>query len=861
MYHNTDCLDGEHKRTEGEAMKGIWNRLRKKQVETDTQSAVTATALAQEEKPSRDESVAQATVIFQHDVAYNRLKHAVQELQGAIKQLEMGLREIQEGQLQHVAGLDQTLATVEMLSATTQQVAASAQESAGAAQQADTLAEQGWSAVEEAHTQMARIAATVQRTGDTVIKLGQRASAITRIVDIIQEIASQTNLLSLNAAIEAARAGDAGRGFAVVADEVRKLSEQSAAQARQIADVVEEITREIDQVSVHMDESLQAVAAGNAVVDQAGQALKDIVEAAGQVSEMVAQISDAASEQAEGSQQIVLVSNSLADLSARVSYSIDKALMDATQQQAALTQLGMLTEQLGDICASLPRPQDITRPKQRFCWQVGSDPITLDPQLSNDMSTTYILSEVFVGLTRFGPDTSIIPGLAQAWDLSADGRTWTFQLRRGAKFHNGREVKARDIKYSLERVLRPETGSPNTWLVEMIEGAKDVMAGRARDLKGIVIKGDYTVQITLEKPYHPFLANLAYTGTSIMPQEVVDSGRHLTNPIGAGPFTLASYEPGKRAVLKAFTDFYGGRPFIDEIEILIQLPNNMSEVEALNTETIDLLQLNARNINAIKDHPVYSKRLQRGPVLRTAHIGLNCGKGGPLSNPLVRQAINLAINKQVIVDEIFSGNARIAAGPLPPGCIGYDERLAPYPFDLNAAAAKLREAGYPNGLPEPLVLHIREGNQAQQKQANLFKQWLGQIGIQLDIKELPWAEMVTTAAMRRCDMHMLTWIGDTGDPDNFLQPLFNSSNHGDMGNRTFFSHPEVDRLLEQGQAIRDPEQRKQHYAKLNRLIAEQAPWVFLCHDDQLIITQPYVKGFSLHPLGIIRLENVWLDKS
>lgn len=837
-------------------MKSLWNRLRKQsETESNTQPIP-------KEEPTTSQAATQATVIFQHDVAYKRLKHAVGELQDAVKQLELGLREIQAGQLQHEDGLDQTLATVEMLSATTQQVAASAQESASVAQQADALAQQGRNAVEEAHNQMARIAATVQRTGDTVIQLGQRATAITRIVDVIQEIASQTNLLSLNAAIEAARAGDAGRGFAVVADEVRKLSEQSAAQARQITAVVEEITGEIQQVTTHMDESLQAVAAGNAVVDQAGQALNDIVEAAGQVSEMVAQISDAATEQAEGSQQIVRVANSLAELAARVSYSIDKAIMDASQQQAALTQLGMLTEQMGAICASLPRPKDVIRPKQRFCWCVGSDPITLDPQMSNDMSTTNLLHEVFVGLTRFGPDTSIVPGLAQAWDLAADGRTWTFQLRRGAKFHNGREVKAHDVKYSLERVLRPETGSPNTWLVEMIEGAKEVMEGKSRHVRGIVVKNDYCVQITLEKPYHPFLANLAYTGTSILPQEVVESGQHLTHPIGAGPFQFVTYEPGEKAILKAFDDFYGGRPFLDEIEVLMALPDGMSELEALTSETIDLLQLTARSdLSAIQAHPLYGRRLERGPVLRTAHIGLNCGKGGPLSNPKVRQAINLAINKQVIVDEIYNGNARVAAGPLPPGCTGYDERLAPYPFDLNAAREKLREAGYPNGLPEPLVLHIRQGNQAQAKQAALFQEWLGQIGIRLDIKELPWAEMVSTSAMRRCDMHMLTWIGDTGDPDNFLQPLFNTSNQGDMGNRTFFSDPQVDRLLEQGQAIRDPEQRKQHYAKLNRLIAELAPWVFLCHDDQLLITQPHVKGFSLHPLGIVRLENVWLDRS
>lgn len=813
-----------------------------------------------DEIPRCSEDVAYVSVIFQHDVAYTKLQHAVAELQGAIKQLEQGLKEIQGGQKQHEEGLEQTLATVEMLSATTQQVAASAQESASVAQQADTLAEQGRTAVEEAHTQMGRIAATVEKTGNTVVQLGQRTTAITRIVDVIQEIASQTNLLSLNAAIEAARAGDAGRGFAVVAGEVRKLSEQSAGQARQIAGVVDEITRGIDQVTTHMDESLHAVAAGTAVVNLAGEALESIVEAAGQVSEMVAQISAATTEQAEGSHQIVMVSNSLVDLAAKVSYSIDKAIMDAAQQQAALQQLGSLTEQLGTISANLPGKNEEVRPLQRVSWCINNDPVTLDPQLSNDMSTTFLLSEVFVGLTRFGPDTGVVPGLAQAWDLSADGRTWTFKLRRGAKFHNGREVKATDVQYSLERILLPDTKSPNTWLVEMIDGAKQVMAGQANRVRGIKTSGDYVVQITLEKPYHPFLANLAYTGTSIIAQETVSSGEYLRHPIGAGPFQFVSYEPGEKAVITAFADFYGGRPFLDEIELLVRMPDGLTDSEALIAGRVDLLQVNADNYNSIKDDPQYGPLLRRGAALRTAHIGFNCGKGGPLSNYKVRQAINLAINKQAIVDEIHNGNARLAAGPLPPGCLGYNQSLAPYPFDLTAAREKLREAGYPNGLPQPLVIHIREKNQIQRRQVALFQEWLGQIGIQLDIREIPWAELITSAAMRRCDLHMMTWIGDTGDPDNFLQPLFNSSNQGDMGNRAFFSSHEVDALLEQGQAIRDPELRRQHYEKLNRLIAEQAPWVFLCHDEQLMVTQPHVRGFAQHPLTLIRLENVWLEQ-
>jgi ABC-type transport system substrate-binding protein len=800
----------------------------------------------------------EAATIFQHDVAFARLRHAVLELQSAVKQLEVGLRGIQEGQDQHQQGLKQTLSTVEELSAATQEVAASAQMSASAARSADELAGQGREAVTQAHAQMGRIKDTVRETGETVVELGQRTAAITKIVDVIQRIADQTNLLSLNASIEAAHAGEAGRGFAVVAGEVRKLSEQSAAQARQIAGVVNEIQKEIKLVTARMSDSLAAVDAGSAVVNQAGQALEAIVDAAGQVNEMVGQISAAATQQADGSRQIVEVSSSMSELAEQVSFSIDKAMMDAGQQQAALERLIALTGHLGDISVNLAGRSSADRPVQRYSWCIGSEPITFDPQLSNDMTTTYVIAEVFMGLTRFGPDTRIVPGLAKAWDLSPDGRTWTFQLRKGATFHNGREVTANDVKYSLERILRPETHSPNTWLVEMIKGAAAVISGRVSHVDGIETDGDYTVRITLEKPYHPFLANLAYVGTSIVPKEVAEKGELASNPIGAGPFRFVEYKQGDRVLLKAHEEFFGGRPFLDEVELLIRVQGK-TELEAFLADEIDHMNLGAQNLRTLQDNPRYAAQIQRMSVIRANYMGLNCGKGGPLSNPLVRQALNLAVDKDAIISEIYGGLARVASGPLPPGCDGFDEALEPYPFNLAAAKARLKEAGYPHGLPEPLIIHIREGNATQRQEVEMLQGWFGQIGVKLEARELPWNELTTTAAMQKCDMFLMAWIGDTGDPDNFLQPLFNSENQGDRGNRCFFASDEVDALLAEGQTVRDPDRRRQLYQRLQRLLHDQAPWVFLCYNDQFAVTQPYVRGYGLHPLGMVYLENVWLD--
>lgn len=800
----------------------------------------------------------EATTFFQHNVAFERLRNAVTELHDATRQLEVGLQAIRDGQGQHQQGLQQTLATVQELSASTEEVAMSARTGAGAARQADQLATEGREAVALAQVEMDRIKQTVQETGRTVVELSQRTGKITRIVDVIEKIANETNMLSLNAAIEAARAGDAGRGFAVVAGEVRRLSEQSGRQAKQIAEVIREIQQEIKAAGTRMQDSLQAVSAGSSVVARAGQALQAIVTAADQVSEMVGQISAAATQQAEGSRQIVDVSSSLSSLAEQVSYSIDKAMMDSVQQQAALERLLQLTGNLGDISTGLSRNDLPERPKQRYRWCIGGDPLTFDPHLSNDMVTTYAIAEVFVGLTRFGADTRVVPGLAKSWDLSPDGRTWTFQLRRGAKFHHGREVKAADVKYSLERVLRPTTNSPNTWLVEMIEGAADMMAGRTSHVSGIRISGDHTIEITLERPYHPFLANMAYTGTSIVPEEIAEAGELTRHPIGAGPFRFHSYQPGERVLLQANESYYGGRPFLDEVELLVSA-GGRSDLELLHTSEVDHHPLGLQSVSDVQADQAFAPYLQKTSVLRTHYLGMNCGKSGPLRNPLVRQAINLAVNKQELVDELYGGLSSIASGPLPPGCVGHDPDLAPYPFDLALARNKLREAGHPNGLPQPLLLHIREGRANQQREAELVQSSLAKVGIKVEVRAIPWAELISTPAMQRCDLHFMTWIGDTGDPDNFLQPLFNSENQGDMGNRCFFSDPEVDRLLAEGQTIRDQERRRQHYQQLQRLLHQQAPWAYLCWDDQFAVTQPRVRGFRLHPLGLVYLENVWLD--
>lgn len=141
----------------------------------------------------------------------------------------------------------------------------------------------------------------------------------------------------------------------------------------------------------------------------------------------------------------------------------------------------------------------------------------------------------------------------------------------------------------------------------------------------------------------------------------------------------------------------------------------------------------------------------------------------------------------------------------------------------------------------------------------MVRNWLAQVGIRLETKEIPWAELVTGARMRQCDLFFLGWTGDTGDPDNFLQPLFNSTNHGDLGNRTFFTDAGIDAKLAAGQSIRDPERRRQHYQELQRLLHDLAPWVFLSYEDQFLVTRPEVRGLSLHPLGMVYLENAWLD--
>jgi ABC-type transport system substrate-binding protein len=476
------------------------------------------------------------------------------------------------------------------------------------------------------------------------------------------------------------------------------------------------------------------------------------------------------------------------------------------------------------------------------------DPRSLDPALSTDVPTGRAVAYVFDGLTTFTPEARVEPALAERWDVSPDGSRYTFHLRQGVTFSDGTPLTAGIVVSSWQRALDPATKGGRGEPLQPIRGARDFAAGKAKTIAGLTAPNDSTVVVQLEEPLGIFPKLLAMPVAAVVPPKMSSD-----KPVGTGPWKLVEWKHDDYLLFAKNATYWGGAPKADSLRARI-ISEPSTAVAEFESGNVDVLLIPAGETQQWEEDESKRGLLMSVPALQLVYIGINVTRG-PLRDARVRQAINLAIDRPLILKRLISGRGRLAAGVIPPSLGGADTSRAPYPFDVARAKQLLSEAGFANGIDIELWVG---SNPVYGRIAETVQAYLNQAGIRTKIVQRESAAAREAARNGQADMILKDWYADYPDAENFLYPLLHSANKGVGGNVSFFQHAEFDRAV--STARREPDEAKRNvlYRQADSIALQEAPMVFLYFYNELYAVQSWLKGFK--PPVIFNGQR-WLDVS
>jgi ABC-type transport system substrate-binding protein len=501
------------------------------------------------------------------------------------------------------------------------------------------------------------------------------------------------------------------------------------------------------------------------------------------------------------------------------------------------------------LAAALPAAAQEEKQGGTMTVTYKDDVSTLDPAIGYDWQNWSMIKSLFDGLMDYEPGTSTLTkDLAEDYSISDDGLTYTFKLRQGVKFSNGRELTAEDVKYSLDRVTNPATQSPGAGFFGSIEGFSAMADGSATSLSGVTVTDPYTVVIKLSRPDATFLHVVAINFASVVPKEAVeefgaDFGKH---PVGSGAFTLAEWSLGQKLVFQRNAGYWKtGLPKLDTITFeigqeptvaLLRLQNGEVDIPGDGIPPAQFLQ--------VKDDPVYKPMIVEGGQLQTGYITLNVTTA-PFDKLEVRKAINMAINKDRIV-QIINGRALVANQPLPPSMPGYTKDYTGYPYDVEGAKKLLADAGLPDGFTTELYVYNVDPNP---RIAQAIQQDLAAIGVKAEIKSLAQANVIEAGGAGTAPMIWsggMAWIADFPDPSNFYGPILGCAGAAEGGwNWAKYCNPELDKAAAAADSVVDPAktaEREKLWSDIYMKVMDDAPWVPVFNEQRFTMKSDRLGG-------------------
>ncbi len=493
----------------------------------------------------------------------------------------------------------------------------------------------------------------------------------------------------------------------------------------------------------------------------------------------------------------------------------------------------------------------------------AGDAVELDPADVTDGESITVMDNIFEGLVKYKPGTTDIePCLATSWDTSPDGLVWTFHLRKGVKFQDGTPFNADAVVFSYER-QRDKNHPFHKY------GKWEYWGWCFSEIKKTEKVDDYTVKITLSKPFAPFISTMAMFTMFVVSPTAANKWKDqwFMHPVGTGPFKFVEWVKGDHITLEKWDGYWGPKPKIDKL-IFKVIPDPSARLLALKKGEVQGMEFpNPDDLKSISDDP--NLTILSEPGLNVGYLAMNMGKDTPgfqkpFADVRVRRAINYAINKADIVKNLYKGTAIVAKNPIPPTLWGYNDQIQDYEYNPEKAKELLKEAGYPNGFKTNLwaMPVSRPYMFDPRKIATAIQADLKKVGIDAQIVSYDWGTYLQKTENGEHAMCLLGWTADYADPDDFLYVLLDpdAATVGSAGNVAFYRNPKIHELNMEAQSTTDHEKRVEIYKQEQVIIHNDAPWVPLAHAKQTLVFRSNVKGFVLYPTGDYHFNTTYIEQ-
>lgn len=555
-----------------------------------------------------------------------------------------------------------------------------------------------------------------------------------------------------------------------------------------------------------------------------------------------------------------------------------------------------------------------------FRFNIVETPNSLDPAWIRDTASHEASAPLHDGLIEFNPVTlELVPCLAESWEISPDGKQYTFHLRKGVFFHDdpcftngvGRELTAQDFKYSFERVCDPRVASPGAWMfLGFVEGAQEyrdgvsarrelerrgkgelrepdstdqfrsatdeslkTSAARPDEVTGLVCPDSSTFVVKLNRPFSPFLFRMGHSFAWPVPREAVEKygDNFFQHPVGTGAFRFVEWLPARQIVYEKNPKYWGkdsagnNLPYLDRIEISLIQDTNSEHFEFLNGNLdinypVPMDRWESVFTSDLKLQPDYQRfQAQSSDFMRIEYVGLL--NTDPLFKDIrLRQAFNYAVNREEVASTLLRYRAIPNTGWVVPRSMpGYSPQPGPYGYDLAKAKALLAEAGYPNGQGfPPLTLQLNQMGKDNVKLAEVLQGYLAELGIEVKLQIVDWRLHLDTCRDGKVPFFRMGWLNDYPSPENSLMLLTTNNIPPDGENYSRYSNPEFDRLFEAALAAVDPNEQNRLYSQAEAVVVADAPWLFLYDRRDFRLLSARVRSFPLNPLDRRYMKYVWL---